>query len=496
MKNLFFQIAVLLFLATGSAFAQINCVTDPPLAPALASVSVEPESGNTVFRWTPSTSTGIAAYILYSYSNGDGIALDTIRDPAATTYTLVSTASKYFSVSYVIAAMRLPRCTSIFSNVITSIFDEAIIDTCQRRINLKWNQYTSIPTKVTGYSILQSVNGGPYTEAGITTSDVTVFTLAGYTINAEYCFVIRANLENGLSSTSNKICLSTRMQRPPQWINADQATINSDGNIALSFTIDPLSEIKNFILERRTGESGAFEEIAHLSSSGGNVQYTDVQAKTNLINYYRLSAVNNCNLPIVTSNIASNLVVLFQTSGSNLQLSWNSYRQWLGMVSGYKIFIDTGQGFTEKANVASTDTTFTQDYKQIMFDVTGNKVCFYVSAAEISNPHEVSGESSSQVVCTTPSELITVPNVFTPDHDLKNDLFKPVLSFTPQDYHLVISDRQGNILFETRDYLEQWDGTNKGNQEPQGVYLWFLKLTTPSGKVITRTGTVTIINNR
>src|SRR5664279_6608294 len=117
-------IIVLTGFLSNSLFGQIECVTDPPLPPVLTSVSVQPETGNTMFTWTLSPSTGIAAYILYSYKNGDGMPIDTIWDPAATGYTSSSTASKYFSVSYVVTAMRLPRCTSIFSNVINSIFEQ------------------------------------------------------------------------------------------------------------------------------------------------------------------------------------------------------------------------------------------------------------------------------------------------------------------------------------------------------------------------------------
>jgi gliding motility-associated-like protein len=94
------------------------------------------------------------------------------------------------------------------------------------------------------------------------------------------------------------------------------------------------------------------------------------------------------------------------------------------------------------------------------------------------------------------TERITVPTAFTPDNDLVNDLFKPVLSFIPLEYHLVITDRQNNILFESTDHQAQWDGTRNGNPLSQGVYLWFLKVKTPSGKIISKSGTVTIIKNR
>lgn len=497
MKNRhFYIIIIILSFWSGGAYSQTNCITDPPLPPVLTSVSVQSETGNTILTWTLSPSTDIAAYILYSYKNGDGMPIDTVWDPAATSYTLSSTASKYFSVSYVVAAMRLPRCTSIFSNVINSIFEQVSIDTCMKKIVVTWNSYPSYPEKVTGYTVLLSVDGGNYTETGNVSVGDTSFTLNDFTIDAEYCFVVRANLEAGTISTSNKICLSTKMQRPPQWINADQATLNSEGNVALSFTIDPLSEIRNFSLERKTGSDSTFQEISRPVSVNGSVNYTDTQAKTNIINYYRLSAVNSCNLPVTVSNLASNIVLSLERSGNNIVLSWNPYKNWLGTISSYKLFINSGKGFEEKEVLPASDTVFVQGYQQIMYEVSGNEVCFYISASETSNPYGISGESISSTICTSPTEVITVPNVFTPNNDLDNDLFRPVLSFTPLEYHLIISDRQGNMLFETRDYLANWDGTQNGKLQPQGVYLWFLKLTTPSGKIISKTGTITIIRSR
>jgi gliding motility-associated-like protein len=392
--------------------------------------------------------------------------------------------------------LRLPRCTSIFSNILNSIFEEVSIDTCMKKIVVSWNSYPSFPEKVTGYTVLLSVNGGNYSETGNVSAQDTSFSLNDFTIDAEYCFVVRANLETGTISTSNKTCISTKMQRPPQWINADQANLNSDGKVALSFTIDPLSELKHFSLERKTGSTGSFQEISKPVSVNGSVHYTDIQAETNIINYYRLSAVNSCSLPVMVSNLASNLVLSLEKSANNIVLSWNPYKNWLGSISSYRLFVNSGKGNEEKAVISGSDTIFVLGYQQIMYEVSANEVCFYIDASETSNPYAISGESISSTICTSPMEKITVPNVFTPNNDLDNDLFRPVLSFTPLEYHLVISDRQGSILFETRDYLAEWDGSKNVIPQPQGVYLWYLKLTTPSGKIISKTGTITIIRSR
>ena len=291
MKYRHFYIIILLFsFWSYNAFSQINCITDSISPPVLTLVSVEAETGNTKFTWTLSPSPGIAAYVLYSYENGDGMPFpDTIKNPLATSYTLSSTVTKYKSVSYVVTAMRLlPRCTSKFSNILNSIFTDASLDTCKKKIVVSWNSYPSFPVEVTGYSVLLSVNGGSYNELKNAGPGETSFTLNEFTINAEYCFVVRANLKDDTFSTSNKKCLSTQMQRPHQWINADQATINSDGKVALSFTIDQLSEIKHLSLERRIGTAGTFQEISQPVSVNGSIRFTDNQAEKNNINYYRL----------------------------------------------------------------------------------------------------------------------------------------------------------------------------------------------------------------
>jgi gliding motility-associated-like protein len=285
------------------------------------------------------------------------------------------------------------------------------------------------------------------------------------------------------------------MQRPPQWINADYATVDTDNKISLSFTIDPSSEITHFRLEKKTGNTVTFQEIAQIVSTNGSVVYKDNQADATVIQYYRLSAVNNCNIPVTVSNIASNIVLSLERDGNDLNLSWNSYKKWLGVISSYHIFINTGKGFEERADIPPADTLFTFGYKEIMYEVSGNEICFYISASETSNPHGANGQSLSSVVCTNPTETVTVPNVFTPNNDMVNDFFRPMLSFTPVDYHLVVSDRQGKILFETRDYNAVWDGTQNGNPQPEGVCLWFLKVTTPTGKSISKTGTITIIHS-
>jgi gliding motility-associated-like protein len=492
LRLIFLLIMIIFHISTS---AQINCTTSPPLPPVLKSVSVQPESGNTEISWTLSSSPEIAAYIIYQYVDGAGINPDTIWDPTATSYTLTRAIANNYSASYVMTSTRIPTCTSKFSNVQNTIFEQTSIDTCNNKISVAWNSYSSVPRKVTGYSILVSVNGNSFTEAATFSSDMNKFTLSDFIINSEYCFVVRANLEDGTISNSNKSCLLTRMQKPPQWINTDQVTVNAQNKISLSYSVDPLSEISRFRLERKSGSSGLFKTISLPVASNGRVKFIDVEAHTDSINYYRLSAINNCANPVMVSDIGSNIVLSLEKTDNNLNFSWNSLKQIPEHTFSGKIYANPGTGFEQKASINQGDTTFTLAYSRIMYEITDKEVCFYISVSETSNLYGVREESQSSRVCTLPIEIITVPNVFTPNSGTVNAFFRPVLSFTPKKYQLVITNRQGKVLFETNDYLAVWDGILKGTPQAQDVFLWYLKVVTPSGKSISKTGTVTIINS-
>ena len=467
-----------------------------PEPPVLNLLTINQLTGNVEMTWSLSPSPDVVGYIVYLYQNGEGHPIDSIFSPAANNYSVKRPGTSFFSEAYVVAAIDNSHNYSPLSNELQTIFTESRLDTCNKKINIYWNKYLSEPVKVTGYDIFASVNSGTYYLAGHVSGEITSFTIDDFVNGSEYCFLVKAVLENSMVSVSNKSCIPVEMQNPPGWINADYATVTEAGEIALSFTIDPASGIDLFMLERRSGTSGPFQQLGPIRTVTNTVTFTDKTADLKVVNTYRLSAVNSCGVQVVFSNPASNILLTARNDGNEIVLNWNGNRKWLGSVSSYRLFTDTGNGFSETAAISPTDTTFTISIPEIMYVLTGGKACFYVQATETGNPFGITGESSSTRPCITLDEVITVPNVFTPDGDMKNDLFRPVLTFTPEDFHMVIIDRQGKIFFETRDFEDTWDGTISGNPAPEGVYIWFLKVRTPTGKNISRTGTITLYKSR
>jgi len=468
----------------------------PPVTPAFNLVSVQPLTGRTELHWSKCPSPDAAGYVLYNYRNNEGFAFDTIFNPDITDYVNMGAFAGDRMESYVVAAIDTAGNISPLSNELHTIFTTATIDTCNNKINLVWNSYSSFPLTVAGYTILASENNGPFTVIGTVAPDKTSFSTGTFITGSQYCFIVRAELNGGAFSSSNRVCLATKMQRPPQWINADQATVNDDNSVSLSYTIDPQSEIKSFGLDRKKESENDFARLAVIQSSDNRVTYTDYAATPGQKYIYRLGAINNCGNPVVLSPVSVNMVLGLSEDNGIVTLSWNKYREWEGSVDHYKVFLNTGSGFIEKAFLQPDDTSFTINYRDFMYDIASDGYCFRVEAYEGTNPHGITGLSRSSQACGETKEVITVPNAFTPDNDMINDLFRPVLSFTPSSYRLVITDRKNNRMFETTSHLAEWDGTKNGDPLPPDVYLWFLNVTTPSSKNVSRTGTVTIIKNR
>ena len=77
------------------------------------------------------------------------------------------------------------------------------------------------------------------------------------------------------------------------------------------------------------------------------------------------------------------------------------------------------------------------------------------------------------------AQIILAPNAFTPNGDGFNDGFSPTgIGFkTLETYELLIYDRWGDLIFESDDYNQQWDGVaNKGKEIAQeDTYVWVVR---------------------
>ncbi len=91
---------------------------------------------------------------------------------------------------------------------------------------------------------------------------------------------------------------------------------------------------------------------------------------------------------------------------------------------------------------------------------------------------------------------IYVPNAFTPNNDNSNDTFGPKGIYV-NDYHFMIFDRWGELVFETSDLTKGWNGSYKGNEVQEAVFVWKLdyseNLSNGKSRNQQKFGTVTLL---
>jgi len=94
------------------------------------------------------------------------------------------------------------------------------------------------------------------------------------------------------------------------------------------------------------------------------------------------------------------------------------------------------------------------------------------------------------VFCYDP--YLFMPNAFTPDGDGQNDVLF-VRGIFIEELELLIFDRWGNLIFETKNQNIGWDGTYKGEKLQPGVYAYYLKILCFNKLEYIKKGNITLI---
>jgi gliding motility-associated-like protein len=100
----------------------------------------------------------------------------------------------------------------------------------------------------------------------------------------------------------------------------------------------------------------------------------------------------------------------------------------------------------------------------------------------------------SYPVIVGPDLIVYIPNAFTPTNSgpTENEGFKALIKGEKYS-EMLIFNRWGEIMFQTTDKNEKWDGTYKGEPAQQDVYAYLLKVTALDDEIYTYSGTITLI---
>lgn len=104
-----------------------------------------------------------------------------------------------------------------------------------------------------------------------------------------------------------------------------------------------------------------------------------------------------------------------------------------------------------------------------------------------------SGTAQSYVITVLPLDKnVFVPNVFSPNHDGKNDVLFIYGNYIDK-VEMHIYNQWGQKIAMINNKTQGWNGTDKGNPQPVGVYVYVLKAVLVSGKTVNLKGSITLV---
>ncbi|UCH14478.1 MAG: gliding motility-associated C-terminal domain-containing protein [Bacteroidales bacterium] len=474
---------ILILIIICNLTVNIFCqVTEKPNPPGVYFVSVEPETGDVKIVWIPSTSANVHLYIILKAELTGGpnyppAYIEIGRVPSTdSVFIYEDSESLLHSDGYTVASVDTVSDLSDFNQLVDStLFISSEFDSCKSEITLNWNDYNRWRGNIREYNLYRKIN-----------NDVTLIQTLPEGTNSYIIENVQANIDYGFyleavhndeirKSTSNMTLINTHMSKPPEYINADYASISAGNYVELSFTVDTASELTYYKLYRSNSAGGPFNVIDSFNRPDKKFIHIDDIEFTSGIYYYKIESYNNCNQAVISSNISNNILL----SGSNYNLintlEWNGITNWAGNVLKYELIRTAGAAIDIIDTVYKGSLLFYEDDLGSLAsteDPVINYYCYKIKASETNNPYNINNTCFSNEVCLTISTEIRMPNAFIPNDDINNK-FGPVFNFRSSDYKLTIYNRLGFKVWEGN---EPWDGNINEARAPKGFYLYHIKV--------------------
>ncbi len=102
-------------------------------------------------------------------------------------------------------------------------------------------------------------------------------------------------------------------------------------------------------------------------------------------------------------------------------------------------------------------------------------------------------DTAYSVIKSVNNCYIDVPGAFTPNGDGLNDYLYPLNAYKATNLLFRVFNRNGQLIFETKDWTKKWDGNYNGSPQAPGTYVWILNYTDADNKRVFLKGTTVLI---
>lgn len=451
-------------------------------------------NGEVQISWNPSPSPETIAYVISRNTAMGTTVLDTVYN--GTTYIDVTATPDLQSEVYFVVALDACGNKSLVPPAHqTILMGFTPPDACNTGLAMNWSAYQNWGNGVDRYEIFVGVNGSTPVLVGTVSGTQTNFVYDGANDGEELCFFVEGvEGTTEFRSRSNESCATVSILQPIRQIDLLGASVNVDGSVSLEWLWDPSALlIEAFQESARVNDDNVVVTSLPLSAPliNDNVQQ-DLSANAQNAAYdYRITATDECGNRII-SNQSTTPFLRGEALASGNRLRWDAYVHSLATDVTFELVKVAG---ASEITVFSGSETDLQYLDPVNPQEESEGSCYFLRVNVtyiLSTGEELSRVITSNTVCLIPSPKVYVPNIFAPEG--VNAIFRPQLSFgTLSEYELQIFDRWGGQVFQSNSIDKGWDGKRAGALMPEGVYLYFIRMTPNGGTPIELGGDVMLL---
>ncbi|MCB9230712.1 MAG: PKD domain-containing protein [Bacteroidia bacterium] len=463
----------------------------PPDVPPILMATVLDNTSDSI-SWRAYTEPDFSHYVLYRESfvnSGVWIAIDSFFNWTDTTYT--DQPLNTLDLSYCYKLQVVDIC-GIRSSLANSPKHCTINLEAQGALNssvLNWSAYVGWSNGVLEYDVyrVQSYSQANTLFLGSVPGNVTTFVDTNIVCYESYCYRVRARENGGFNETawSDTSC-ATPIYEPNQLpLEVVNATVENNNSVRVNWKPAPVPNPMILFLEKSLNGTN-WNQIGTFPPSVLTYLDTDVSVNERSY-YYQLYFIDSCGDVSPYGNHGRSILLEVELVATSPFLHWNPYSEWANDVDFYEIevFNDLTQQWQYVDQVPGSKT----EYHDKITDLDQPIYCYRVRA------HELAGNLSfslSNEACVPVGPTLYAPSAFSPNGDGTNDRFYIYGHFVA-NFSVQIYDRWGELIYESYDMYEGWDGKFKGKDCQEEVYTYVTRGEGYDGTEIELAGTVTLI---
>lgn len=343
------------------------------------------------------------------------------------------------------------------------------VNVLDKRNFLKWKTLTY--PRFVSYRISKNGNANFKTIAKATTDTLTDRpTVCGTTYSYQVI-----GLAGAIQTSSRSISVIGVDSTKPPSITNTLVSVEKD-KVSITATIPTGQRLKNYIFYRYNNN-----KLEQFYVGNGTRTIDDKSEPSKQRECYKVAFENNCGIKSDTSTAFCPSFLTLEGLG----FKWTGYQKFPLGLNAYFV-----EKLDDKGAVLSTmkvDKNLKFEPDPTTIDPANPIVRFRVRALSTNNLVSYSNE-----VLYAQKLLLFIPDAFSPNGDNINEVFG-VKGIFIKDFIMRISNRMGDVVFETQDYKVGWDGSYNGEVVPVGQYFYEVSATDYRGETTKKIGRLMVV---